>query len=432
MTDTASIQAMLISVGGAQSPILHVLSKNRPKHVWYFCSTGSRKLAEEIQSKLDWHPQARFIEVDRFEELGPCYRELRHKIPEILRETRVNPDHVVVDYTGGTKTMSASLVLMAVELFKEFSYVGGEQREKGGLGITVDGKERILYQGNPWTDLAIREIERARDLWASYLFYAVSDILRDTAKRISHQLRFEALAELSDAMAARHRLDFSRAKKLLGPLIGNLPPLYDGYNDYGLLEFVRQALNICQTCASHKASETFLRELLDNVLRTAKQKRFEDAAARLYRAMEMQVHIWLANETNNLFINGRCRAENISRVPAALRALPFCVPDRAGDIKLGLEDTIKALAALGHQRVQRIVEDIEFIEVHSRWRVATEKRNASVLAHGVMPIGEEGFNQMAEIAHEFLDFELDREHNPIPELDARWFSPEPRFQPIAI
>lgn len=100
--DAASmpIAAALVSVGGSPAPVLHVLHQHRPAQVWYFCSAGSRANADAIQAQLDWHPQARFIEVERFEELGPCYRELRRKLLEMLAESRVSPRDVLVDYTG--------------------------------------------------------------------------------------------------------------------------------------------------------------------------------------------------------------------------------------------------------------------------------------------------------------------------------------------
>jgi CRISPR-associated protein (Cas_Cas02710) len=88
MPETRPIFAARVSVGGAPAPVQHVLRQHRPAHVWYFCSADSRANADEIQRQLDWHPQARFIEVEKFEELGPCYRELRRKIPEILPYSR--------------------------------------------------------------------------------------------------------------------------------------------------------------------------------------------------------------------------------------------------------------------------------------------------------------------------------------------------------
>jgi CRISPR-associated protein (TIGR02710 family) len=418
------VTAALVSVGGTPAPVLHVLRKHRPAHVWYFCSAGSRANADEIQSKLDWHPAPRFIEVDRFEELGPCYQELRRKIPDILAETKVNPAEVLVDYTGGTKTMSAALVIAASELFQQFSYVGGEQREQGGLGVTVDGQERVLYQGNPWAELAIREIERARDLWAGCQFEVAATLLRQVAPKVPRRLRFEALATLAEGMAARHRLDFVEAQRRLREAIGRLRPMFEACPASSPLPVAEAALEICAACSQGSASAMFLRELLDNTLRTAAQGRYEDAAARLYRAMEMQGQVWLAEATDGLFTNGKCKAARTAEIPEALKALPFCTPDEQGEIKLSLEQLFAALAALGHSQGKAIAADLFLPDgkrnPKSRFCTGTEKRNASILAHGVQPIGAEGFEQMKRLAIEFLGFRLDGEANPIPPLDPRW------------
>lgn len=419
-TTPQTVTAALLSVGGSPAPILHVLLRHRPRHIWYFCSMDSRANADDIQRQLDWHPQARFIEVERFEELGPCYRELRRKIPDVLAETGVHPDEVLVDYTGGSKTMSAALVLAASELFQQFSYVGGAQREKGGLGIVVDGRERMLYQGNPWTALAIREIERARDLWAGCQFEAAATTLREVAPRVSLRLRFVAIADLADAMAARHRLDFPAALRILNPLQGDLPRLFDGRDDHGLLNCVRQTRDLCEACSPRTAAGIpLLCELLDNALRTAAQGRFEDAAARLYRVMEMQGQLWLAEMTGDAFINGRLRKNSIGKMPQELCALAFCRPANDGEVRLSLEQVYLALAALGHQKAMVVAADLAQ-QKSSRWRIATEKRNASMLAHGVMPIGIDGFEKMKQIAADFLGFDLGREVNAIPPLDPRW------------
>ncbi len=414
------VTAVLVSVGGSDAPVLHVLRQHRPKHIWYFCSDDSRTQAEKIQEQLDWHPAPRFIEVDQFEELGPCYRELRRKIPDILAETKVPADEVLVDYTCGTKTMSAALVLVAVELFHQFSYVGGYQRDKGGLGIVLDGKERVLYQGNPWAELAIREIERTCDLWAACQFENAAETLRAVAPKVPLRLRFEAIATLADAMAARHRLDFFGAVRRLHEAISRLRPIFEGKPTPNPLTIAEQTKKLCDECAADTANQKLLRELLDNALRTAAQSRYEDAAARLYRAMEMQAQIWLAEKTAGLFVNGRCKPENVNQLPDALKTLPFCRPNDRGEIKLSLEQCLLALAAIGHPQAKAIKADIDLGE-KSRFRTSTEKRNSSILAHGVLPIGKDGFEQMKQIASEFFEFDLTREENPIPALDPSWF-----------
>jgi len=414
----SKVTAVLASVGETTAPVLYVLRQHRPAHVWYFCSAGSRANAEEIQEQLDWHPAPRFIEVERCEELGPCYKELRHKIPDILAGTEVPPEEVLVDYTGGTKTMSAALVLAATELFQQFSYVGGEKRDE--TGRVISGEEYQHLQPNPWRELAIREVERARDLWAGCQFETAASVLRQVAPRVPLRRRFEALAMLADGMAARHRLEFAKAKGIFHQAISRLRPIFKSTHAASPLPIAKHAMKVCQDCAADAANAALLRELLDNALRTAAQGRYEDAAARLYRAMEMQAQIWLAGATGKLFVNGRCKPEKTAQLPDALKALPFCQPNDRGEIKLSLEQCFQALAALAHPQACAIAEDIGRGE-GGRFRTATQERNASILAHGVKPIGHEGFDKMKRIAADFLGFDLDCESNPIPPLDVSWF-----------
>lgn len=411
------VRAALVCVGGTPAPVLYVLRQVRPLQVWYFCSPDSRHIADAIHFQLDWRPDRDFVEVDRFEELGPCYRALRQAIPSLLDKWKVRPREVLVDYTGGTKTMSAALVLAATEMFQQFSYVGGQQRQKAGLGVTLDGKERFVYQGNPWSELAVREVERARDLWAGCQFESAARVLREAADRVPKQLRFQALADLADAMAARHRLDFPNAVGLLNQLTKRLPPLYDGHVGPSPVEFATRSFELCRECSTDKAGPAFLREVLDNASRTAAQGRYDDAAARLYRAMEMQGQIWLAEATAGAFVNGKFK--HGQPLPAKLAKWDKCKPCTGEDIKLSMEQLYEALHLLDDHRAERVIDDLR-LEKKSRWRIATEKRNASILGHGTLPIGREGFDKMAQLAADFLGFELSNTANPIPPLDAGW------------
>lgn len=411
-------RAALVSVGGSPAPILYVLRKYRPANVWYFCSAGSRSVADELQSQLEWRPYPDFVEVERFEEIGPCYRALREAIPRLLQKWKIDPAEVVVDYTGGTKTMSAALVLAASERLRHFSYVGGEQREKGGLGVAMDGRERAFYESNPWSELSVREVERAADLWAHALFDGSAGVLRGTAGRTPRPCLFEMLVDVSDATAARHRLDFKNAQKSFGLAAKSSPALFDGRADYGLADYIEKSSHICAECAGEKSSPVLLRELLDNALRTSAQQRFEDAAARLYRAMEMQAQIWLTEVSAGAFSNGKLRRG--ASLPPVLADWPPCNADGQGEVCLSMEQCFEAVNRLGDKRTGRIVADIAVGSGGSRWRRASAKRNTSILAHGVSSIGQTGFEEMKQIAVEFLAFDLTRESNPIPPFDVRW------------
>jgi hypothetical protein len=132
----------------------------------------------------------------------------------------------------------------------------------------------------------------------------------------------------------------------------------------------------------------------------------------------MQAQFWLAEASNESFINGRLQKG--AQIPAALVDWPPCRPDERGQVRLGLEYCFWAIHRLGDRRAEKVVKDLELGIKGSRWRQATENRNASILGHGVKHIGRDGFNKMKEFAAEFLGFDLDRETNPIPDFDTRW------------
>ncbi len=413
------IKVVLLSVGGSPEPLKFTLNKYKPEHIWYFCSGKSREEARKIDESLDWHHSPRYIEIDEYEELDKCYLLLRQKIPQYLESANISTEEVVVDYTGGTKPMSAALVLAAIEKFNNFSYIGGKEREKDGLGIVIDGRERQVYLNNPWTGLGIREIEKAKFLWDNYLFEAAFEILKTVWDVVPQRMEFKTVAKVSDAMAARHRLDFKSAMIKLYDALKVIKEYYPVNKNADFIEFVNKSLEICKICDEARADENdvLLRELLDNCIRTAKQKRFEDASARLYRAAELQMQIWLRKKSGNVIIHGKCEG---NALPEKLKSLEFCQPDKSGEVKLSLEQCVKALNALGDERVSKIAEDIEKGKSGSKWRKATENRNASILAHGVKAINEEDFETMKEILKDFLGFNLEQESNPIPKLNVNW------------
>lgn len=435
--------ALLVSVGGSPEPVLHALRTHHPAHVAYFCSAGTRDKAENIHTAYlaalpadTAAPIADYLEISAYEELGPCYAALRRDIPVWLARHGIPPAAVTVDYTGGTKTMSAALVLAASELFSQFSYIGGTQRDKAGVGIVLSGRECVHYQANPWRELAIRELDQAAHLWEAQQYEAVIAMLRPAKARVPLARRpaFDRVIDLAHALAARLALRLGDAAATLAKLDRNLAKTPAPPDAAPATVSARQSLQtFCQTASGRLAAadaasgpaadpRAQLRELLDNALLTARLGRHDDAAARLYRALELYGQNELSRLTAGAFTLGQLKSETL---PAALADFPpFTGPDGPSLARRGiaLEQVFSALAHLRHPAGLRAVSDFTGPDsLRSPWRAATQRRNQSILAHGLKPVGPEGFAALGLLVADYTGENTTLVELSPPAWDSAWF-----------
>jgi hypothetical protein len=426
--------------------VLRSLRELRPDVVWYFCSGSSRILAEEIHHQLDGQPLSDFIEVARFEELGPCYAALREALPRLLRHWRVEAGNVTVDYTGGTKTMSAALVLAATECFSNFSYVGGTQRDKAGTGIVLTGTERVHSQPNPWRELAVRELDQAATLWTTQQYHATAVLLRRTKNQVplDQRLAFERVIDLATALDLRLSLQLPQAAALLAKLARKLakttpdfsapPPASASPTTVPAARAHAALFAYCERASARFSAAAALagpatdpsaqlRELLDNALLTARLGRHDDAAARLYRALELFGQNELARLTAGAFYLGQLKSSSIPGTLSDFRL--FAAPEGLDLARRGipLEQVYRALAHLAHPAGLRAVADFDGpASLKSAWRAATQRRNQSILAHGLQPVGEEGFNNFATLVADYTGQDTTHIDLDAPAWDSAWFA----------
>lgn len=433
--------ALLLSVGGSAAPALHALGVHQPSHVAYFCSAGTRSTAEGIHRQYvavtlsGPTPVADYLESPSHEELGPCYAVLRRWLPQWLSERGLSPDAVTVDYTGGTKTLSAALVLAASEGLQHFSYVGGSRRDAGGTGVVVQGSERIHLQSNPWRELAVRELEQARILWDLQQYRAAATLLQRTRRQVPDDSRhaFGRISDLALALDDRLALQLSAAADRLSRLARKLanhppPPESPAVAAHARLQcFCERAavrLSAAEALNGPAADPSAqLRELLDNALLTARLGRRDDAAARLYRALELFGQNELARMTTGAFVLGRLQAA--SSLPSAAAGFPaFTGTDGEATARRGiaLEQVYRLLAYLHHPAGLRAVAEFDGAgSATSPWRQATLQRNQSILAHGLQPVSESGFRSLATLVGSYVSQSTDHVDLEAPCFDLAWF-----------
>lgn len=392
-------QAMIVSLGGSPEPLIKTLSEQRPQLVCFLASQESIDLVgkgKDGVATVGVSFRDHKALVEDINDLAHCSQRAL-ACADWVAHQQIPAEEVVVDYTGGTKTMTAALVLAAVSRGFRFSYVGGTRRTKGGLGVVESGSEEVRLGANPWQLFAIQEQQRLVYYFNSYQFAACRRVIQDVADRVSaeERQRFAVLGMLVEGYEAWERFKHGAALTCLEKGMAELRKLENVHAQGFLaslapeltrnLEFLRRLH--AERHTPQDLHPLLLSDLLANAERRLEEGKCDDAAARLYRLAEM---------IGQLELERMCGAktENVppTEIPEPLRGefVRRYRDERDGRIKLPLEATFRLLAERGNELGQR------FVEQRDRFSTLQQARNRSILAHGMTPIEERRVQELRD------------------------------------
>lgn len=384
-------KALIITVGGTPQPLIKTILEHRPLFVCFLASHDSVEVIAKVKEGLgEFHIRDRKVIVDDVNDLVESYTKALQCVRHIEAEN-ISPDDVIVDYTGGTKSMSVAVGLACISRGYRFSYVGGTERTKGGLGVVVDGSEQIRTGLSPWALFAVEERRRVADLFNTYQFAAANSILQALVKRNvippADQALYQALQKLCLAYSAWERFahretvdHLVEGEKLLAACVE-----IGGRNEYaGALAAVRENVSFLRELQNASYGFQYpCRELVDDLLanaaRRAEEGKYDDAVARLYRTLELAGQIALAEPP--------LRIKSSSDVPESSIPEPLrdeykrrYTDSRDGKIKLPLFAVFRLLGEVGHSM------GLAFKQYEESLQDILSSRNASILAHGLTPV----------------------------------------------
>jgi len=138
-------------------------------------------------------------------------------------------------------------------------------------------------------------------------------------------------------------------------------------------------------------------DLLNNAQRRIEDRRYDDASARIYRALELYGQIsFLASAKCN---NDRVRPDVI---PSSIREefVRKYADAKTGLLKLPMTATFLCLKEMDHEAGQRFFEP----ERQKKIKNIQLSRNSSILAHGITPVGEKQISALMATVSEFVQF----------------------------
>jgi CRISPR-associated protein (TIGR02710 family) len=385
---------LICTVGGTPQPIVATVRHWKPARVLLVPSADTRATAETVAQEPGLLQPGSWdsLELDDGQDFGDCVRRMRSLDEHVEAWRRKGPEYdVIVDFTGGTKCMSAALSLVSRRWPCAFSYVGGTERTKGGTGIVVSGKEQTLVTQNPWNALGYQAIEDACLLFDRHAFMPAADRL-DGARRAaddeSVKRSLSTFHQLCEGYGVWDRFQHKDAIQRLASVLKNatdIQTILGSHRSETVVRSIKRDQQALQRLVAQPRSRTTIADLLANARRRKDEARYDDGVARLYRAIESLAQLALA-ERHEIQSTDRVPLE---RIPESIRG-HWSLRAEDGKLLLGLQDAFALLDELGDPTGR----DFKALGLHDPQRSPLAARNQSILAHGFQPVGFNVFDQL--------------------------------------
>jgi len=322
--------------------------------------------------------------------------ECESLIRKIIKQKLFSPKDIVIDFTSGTKAMSAGLLLAALNFpGTVLSYISG-RRDNEGRVITGEEIIRIQTPNRIYFDSLFID---AVNLFNQYQFEACSQII-DKAKSLlldkKYLLKANTLQQLSKAYSFWDKFEHKKALGILNELTKSTEDekLLLDWEIKNIVERNKQFLY--QEVNTNYSVERAI-DLLENASRRAEEGKYDDAVARLYRCLEYLSQYCLYTKYNQI----ETKSIDINILPANLRNKYRKEIDKDEGITFSLFKSFELLKDLGDELGVKFIKDYHGKEIEIKKLLCI--RNNSILAHGFQPVREQDFNSLKEILKNYIN-----------------------------
>ena len=376
-------------------PLVKSIKNSRPDLTCLIVTEASEKHGRRICQEMGWPDDdvrwmmRKLPDPDNFEKV---FLFVNETIQEIAARGYCTDD-IEVDFTSGTKAMSAGALLASVlNRCGTAKYITGERR----AGTVIDGTEEFRAI-SPSRVFALHDIRLVEEMIKNLRFAAAGSILAGLDREGLGPDNASRIRELQSAVQGfsaweifDHRTAYNKLRTLTASETRDFP-IAPSPEAVEMLERLGKGIK--------RPDADILADLYNNASRRGHEGKYDDAVARLYRLTELfaqqVLHREFRLDTGDM---------ELSLVPATLRDRFEKLRDsREGKIKIGLHAAYETLAKLGHRTGCLYMED-------STLQGLLRERNRSILAHGLHPVPKsvyEGLRARVSrlVSSEVQDFE---------------------------
>ena len=390
---------MTVGLGSDEESTLKMANRSaasinhvRPDYIVFFATEESIKtigsIKELIKDDYDEFVEGEDYEIVLIKDIdsfNECFKVYSDKLNEFWSKNKL-----IIDYTSGTKTMSASLASAAVMYDAQLITVGGYREE----GFIKKGTESIrTHNVYVLKDRIFRYV--IIKLFNKYRYDEAIDLLNYL---ISPDLDKDNLIKFIKIYSHWDNVRFEEAYDLFKEV--DLSSLDFGDYDKIIKQNLKALARISNSHSENIKNCYILASLLNNAKRRAEEFKFDDGIARLYRSFELIGQIKLNQhgiESSNVDIDLLKKKEVSEEFIEYLENLRD-----GGKIRIGLVNDYLLLNELGDKLGQYFVENRQLINN------ITVKRNNSILAHGLDSHSKEDYDNFENLVLS-LALDLDKD-----------------------
>lgn len=403
---------LLITVGGSPEPILTAIETLQPDRVIFLCSDGAKgsksqvigegnpceiRRGLEVEKKPNiptqlglgdrFQPERDLVLIQDPDDLSECYRLATAKIRALQQE--FVDAQILAEYTGGTKTMSAALSVAALD-YRIPMYVttsvrrnlirveSGELTERAAASSII--VERTIEQFLPLLLEQYNYPAAMTELKIPFQMELPSSALKSRVRKLyTCCAGFDAWDKFDHAAAWQLLKDFT-SQQNIQPVVLFLKRVMGSRET--LAEAVDDNFKAPDKMRGH--GYEIVEDLVLNAERRAILERFDDAVARLYRALELlvQVRLWERYQIKTGDVDLQKLPESLLLKYEGMRS-----PDK-DKIQLGLSASYFLLSELPDDPLGKL-----YLQRHKAIIDALKIRNYSILAHGLRPVTKSDYEQ---------------------------------------
>ena len=396
-------KVLIMSVGmgrGIESALHQSIKLHNPHHIVFIATKTSEATLDRTicGKKIRDIVENMCVTLEDGDDIVSSYGIIKKIVEDLLQEGH-SPSEIYVDFTTGTKVMSAALAAVAVIYnLSSLTYISGRRDENGRV---ISGTEKAVTL-EPLK--IVFDIKEKRDIPAYFNIYQFNTCLEilNEIKAYEKLFSYEELKLINEVenliigFQEWDRFDHKQALRRLSEV--------KRYNLEKQIEFldnlVAERISLSEKFPELKGKIPTIHLIVDlfsNAERRAEEGNYDDGVARLYRTIEMIGQFILFTKYN---INpGHVDIEKLKGKLSTDQIDNYSRKrDEEGKIRLGLKEIFELVVELDPaNQTSRL-----YLEVKDDLKKYLTFRNNSILAHGFEPIDKEKYEKLRQIVIEMM------------------------------